>query len=77
MSQARGTATANVGSNAAIATLDGVVKGSVVRFTYGGGTVRSQNGAGAQATITTALAPTAFMISTDGDGNGSFLPVRG
>ena len=39
VSSGRGTATANVGSNAAIAYLEGLVKGSVVRFTYGGGTV--------------------------------------
>ena len=73
----RGEATANVGPTAVIATLDGVVKGSVVRFTYGDGTVRSNNGAQVQSTITTAEEPAAFLIESDGDGLGGFLPVRG
>ena len=72
----RGTATANVGPRAAIAYLEGVVKGSVVRFSYGGGTVRSNNGAEVQPTIAVDE-PDAFMIETDGDGDGIFLPVRG
>ena len=73
----RGTATANVGPNAAIAHLEGVVKGSVVRFTYGGGTVRSRNGAEAQPTITMLLDPAAFIIETDGDGDGIFVNCQG
>ena len=53
------------------------MKGSVVRFTYGGGTVASRNGAEVQPSITTSDAPAAFIIETDGDGNGSFTDVRG
>ena len=73
----RGSATTNVGPNAAIATLSGVVKGSKVRFTYGGGTVASRNGAQVQSTIAGPKAPAAFVIESDGDGNGSFTNVRG
>ena len=72
----RGKATANVGPSAAIAYLEGVVKGSKVRFTYGGGTVRSRNGAQVQPTIAVED-PAAFMIESDGDGDGSFEARQG
>ena len=72
----RGTATANVGSNAAIAYPEGLVKGSVVRFTYGGGTVLSRNGAEVQPSIAVAD-PAKFIIETDGDGDSVFAKVRG
>ena len=73
----RGTATANVADRAVIADLEGVEKGSVVRFTYGGGTVTTRNGAEVQPSITTSDAPAEFIIETDGDGNGSFSDVWG
>ena len=72
-----GSATTNVGPNAAIATLSGVVEGSVVEFTYGGGTVASRNGAQVQSTLAGPKAPAAFVIASDGDGNGSFKSVQG
>ena len=72
-----GSATTNVGPTAAIATLSGVVKGSKVEFAYGGGTVTSQNGAQVQSTLAGPKAPTAFVIESDGDGDGSFANVRG
>ena len=73
----RGSAEANVADRAVEATLTGVVEGSVVRFTYGGGTVASRNGAEVQPRITTPNAPAEFIIETDGDGDGSFAEVRG
>ncbi len=73
----RGSATANVADRAVEATLTGVVEGSQVRFTYGGGTVASRNGAEVQPRITTPNAPAAFIIETDGDGDGSFAEVKG
>ena len=73
----RGSADPNVADRAVEATLTGVVKGSVVRFTYGGGTVASRNGAEVQPRITTPNAPAEFIIETDGDGDGSFAEVRG
>ena len=76
VSSGRGTATANVGSNAAVAYLEGLVKGSVVKFTYGGGTVDSRNGAEVQSSIAVAD-PAKFIIETDGDGDSIFVNVRG
>ena len=73
----RGSATANVANRAVEATLTGVVEGSKVRFTYGGGTVASQNGAEVQPAITSPNNPAAFVIETDGDGDGSFVEVDG
>ena len=73
----RGSATANVANRAVEATLTGVVKGSVVTFTYGGGTVASRNGAEVQPRITTPNKPAMFVIETDGDGDGSFAEVKG
>ena len=71
--EGRGSATANVADRAVIANLTGVEKGSVVRFTYGGGTVTTRNGAEVQPSITTGLRrPLSLIIETDGDGNGSF-----
>ena len=75
--EGRGSAEANVADRAVIANLTGVRKGSVVRFTYGGGTVTTRNGAEVQPSITTSDAPAEFIIETDGDGNGSFSDVRG
>ena len=72
-----GKATANVANRAVIANLTGVEAGSVVRFSYGGGTVKSRNGAEAQATIASAKAPAEFEIESDGDGDGAFTNVRG
>ena len=73
----RGSATTNVGPTAAIATLSGVAKGSVVIFRYGGGTVASRNGAQVQSALAGSKAPAAFVIESDGDGNGSFTVVKG
>ena len=73
----RGSAEANVANRAVEATLTGVVKGSKVRFTYGGGTVAVRNGTEVQPAITTPNAPAEFIIETDGDGDGSFAEVRG
>ena len=73
----RGSAEANVANRAVEATLTGVVEGSVVRFTYGGGTVAVRNGAEVQPAITTPNAPAEFIIETDGDGDGSFAKVKG
>ena len=74
--EGRGSATANVADRAVIANLTGVEKDSVVRFSYGGGTVASRNGAEVQPTIAGPKAPAAFEIESDGDGNGSFEDVR-
>ena len=52
--EGRGSAEANVADRAVIANLTGVQAGSVVRFTYGGGTVASRNGAEVQPTIADA-----------------------
>ena len=75
--EGRGSAEANVADRAVIADLTGVEKGSVVRFSYGGGTVASRNGAEVEPSIRTAKDPAAFEIESDGDGNGRFDPVRG
>ena len=75
--QGSGSATANVADRAVIANLTGVESGSVVRFSYGGGTVDSRNGAVVQPAITTPNAPAPFIIESDGDGNGSFTNIRG
>ena len=72
-----GSATTNVGPTAAIATLSGVAKGSVVIFRYGGGTVASRNGAQVQSALAGSKAPAAFVIESDGDSNGSFKVVKG
>ena len=72
-----GSAEANVADRAVIANLTGVQAGSVVRFTYGGGTVASRNGAEVEPNIRNAKAPAAFEIESDGDGNGRFEDVRG
>ena len=70
--EGRGSAEANVADRAVIANLTGVQAGSVVRFTYGGGTVASRNGAEVQPSIAGPKAPAAFEIESDGDGNGRF-----
>ena len=67
---------ASVANRAATATLEGVVKGSVVRFSYGGGTVSSRNGAQVQPKIAVAE-PARFKIYSDGDGDGAFELVKG
>ena len=73
----RGSAEANVADRAVNANLTGVEAGSVVRFSYGGGTVSSRNGAEVQPSIAGPKAPAAFEIESDGDGNGSFADIRG
>ena len=73
----RGTAEANVADRAVIAALTGVEKDSVVQFSYGGGTVLSRNGAEVEPKIRTVKNPAKFIIETDGDGDGSFVPVKG
>ena len=72
-----GSAAANIGPSAVEATLDGVVKGDKVKFIYGGGTVRSLNGAEVQSSITDSDDPAPFVIETDGDGDGIFVRVNG
>ena len=75
--EGRGSAEANVADRAVIANLTGVQAGSVVRFSYGGGTVASRNGAEVEPSIRTDKDPAAFEIESDGDGNGRFEVVRG
>ena len=65
--------TVDVGPDIVIAYLETFPAKSTIRFTYGAGTVRSQNGAAAQADIGLAE----FTIKTDGDGDGDFDNVRG
>ena len=65
--------TVDVGPDIVIAYLEAFPVNSVIRFTYGNGTVRTQNGAEAQANIGLAE----FTIQTDGDGDGDFAEVRG
>ena len=65
--------TVDVGPDIVIAYLEAFPANSVIRFTYGNGTVRSQNGAVAQPDIGLAE----FTIQTDGDGDGDFDNVRG
>ena len=65
--------TVDVGPDIVIAYLETFPAKSTIRFTYGTGTVRSQNGAAAQADIGLAE----FTIKTDGDGDGDFDNVRG
>ena len=65
--------TVDAGPDIVIAYLETFPANSVLRFTYGGGTVDSQNGAKAQANIDLAE----FMIASDGDGDGDFEFVRG
>ena len=67
---------ASVADRAATATLEGVEAGSVVKFTYGGGTVASRNGAEVQPQIAVAE-PAKFKIYSDGDGDGAFELVIG
>ena len=73
----RGTAEANVADRAVIAALTGVEKDSVVQFSYGGGTVSTRNGAEVEPKIRTVKNPAEFIIETDGDGDGSFVRVKG
>ena len=65
--------TVDVGPDIVIAYLEAFPADSVIRFTYGDGTVRTQNGAVAQPNIGLAE----FTIQTDGDGDGDFAEVRG
>ena len=65
--------TVDVGPDIVIAYLEAFPDKSVIRFTYGDGTVRTQNGAVAQPDIGLAE----FTIQTDGDGDGDFDNVRG
>ena len=65
--------TVDVGPEIVIVHLETFAPNAKIRFTYGGGTVRIQNGATAQTSIGLAE----FTIQSDGDGDGLFGKVRG
>ena len=65
--------TVDVGPDIVIANLETFAPNAKLRFTYGDGTVRDQNGAAAQPNIGLAE----FTIQSDGDGDGIFKAVRG
>ena len=65
--------TVDVGPEIVIVHLETFAPNAKIRFTYGGGTVRLQNGATAQSNIGLAE----FTIQSDGDGDGIFGLVRG
>ena len=76
--EGRGSAEANVADRAVIANLTGVEKGSVVRFSYGGGTVASRNGAEVEPSIRTVLRiPLHLKLSRMAMVMVSFADVRG
>ena len=73
----RGKVTANVANRAVIANIETLAAGGVIRFTYGGGTVDSRNGAEVQPAIASAKDPAVFVIESDGDGDGGYDDVVG